>query len=193
MAATNAILTLEEAKEHLKEETTDHDEMIDALNDAVLGFIEKDTSRKIAKRNYTGELFNGDGSPVLVLREYPVTAVAKVEFMTGLNIWTTQSLTNLVIDPEINDRILFRDLRFPKGIFNIRNDYTAGIDMTTLEAGDTQLAKQVARELLTLAFTGFDRMKTNIASVTFQGQTVSYIQSAMHKETLLKLDRLRRW
>ena len=191
--STNAIVTLAEAKQFLEVEGEDDNDQLEALIGAVSGAIEQHVDRKLSTRVYTEEVYNGTGFSTLTLREYPVTAVSQIETLDNVTssgtTWKTEDITNLVIMDAVTDDtargdLYWRDWAFPWGRANVRISYTAGIDFT---AGNYTLTseklKQATYGLLALHRRTQDKVTSGIASRSFSGQSISYVDIAMTQET----------
>ncbi len=198
---TNALLTLDEAKEFLEVEGNDEDAEIESLVDAVTFTVEDYTGRKLKSRDYTSELFSGTGTQWLRLREYPVTAVASVDTLSGVGssgvTWQSESIKNLVIlDTVEADRsrgkLFWRDSAFPLGTVNVRITYTAGF--TTLP----EQLKRGVRSLLGWYRRQQDRHAVGIGSRSFSGQSevigvLAIMNMRMPADIRLMLDPFKRW
>jgi hypothetical protein len=195
--SANAIVTLAEAKDFLEVEGDDDNAQLEALIGAVSGAIEDKVDRKLSTRVYTEEVYNGTGFSTLTLREYPVTAVSQIQQIDNVTssgtTWETQDITNLVILDAVTDdtargELYWRDWAFPFGRANIRVSYTAGIDFT---AGKYTLTseklKQATYGLLALHRRTQDKITSGVASRSFSGQSVTYMDIAFTKETLALL------
>lgn len=184
--ASDALLTLEEALEFLDvSEPSKYPEVEDAI-EAATDWIEGELQRKQLKTGaISNELHSGGGTSWLWLREWPVTAVSKVEFLVGLDTWEDQSRTYLVIDA-LEQAVHFRDRVFPKATLNVRVSYTAGY------AALPAKLKQAAKELTLEVWRQAERQTSGIASTSFAGQTVVYTDQPMPKATVSKLATFRR-
>lgn len=171
MGATD-LLTLAQVKEHLDIVDSDQDSYLATLIERVTGMVEVRTGRKLYTRTYTDELYDGSGTNVLRLKEWPVTSVTAVSFLDSqtATTWTAQSLTYLVIDKETQRSIVFRDgTTFPRDFQNVKLSFVAGL--TTVPP---QLAQETLR-LLTLLHRAKDKQMENVESVTMMGQTTRFV------------------
>lgn len=165
-----ALLTLQDAKEHLQVSGNEFDPVIeDMINAATLicEGPERGADRELASRAHASEVFDGGGCYSLRLRQYPVTAVSTVEFLTSWSsaTWETQDQTThgLYIVQPIKEFIAFRGLYFPIGSQNVRVTYTAGL--TSIPAG----LKNACRMALKALWDVRDKQNQSIASQTFPG------------------------
>lgn len=173
-----ALLTLEEAREAVSVTGSAEDYLLESLTNAATLRCEAETGRKLVSRTYTDELFNGTGGQTLSLREFPVTAVSAVSFLTTTapEVWTAQSLVTypLVIVHPGKFSIYFRNLVVPWGVQNVKVTYTAGLSAT-------DDLKAACRIVLLDLWKQKDRQLAGIASQSFNGQTVSYLNEPIPK------------
>lgn len=165
------LVTLAEAKEHLGVFDNDQDFYFSTLIERVTGTVERHTRRKLKTRTYTDELYDGSGTNVLRLKEWPVTSVTAVSFLDSQtsSTWTSQTLTYLVIDQETDRSIVFRDgTTFPRDFQNVKLTFVAGL--TTIEP---ELKLETLR-LLMLMHRLKDKQFEAVESVSFQGQTTKF-------------------
>lgn len=75
----NAVLTIAQAKSQLDIPTLDtsQDARLEQLVNAVSDYLENVTGRRLKAQSYTHR-FGGSGTPFILLREYPVTAITTV-------------------------------------------------------------------------------------------------------------------
>lgn len=75
----NALVTLAQAKSHLNIPVLDttQDTRVTQFINAASDYVENTTNRKMVSATYTHR-FGGSGTPFLLLREYPVTAITSV-------------------------------------------------------------------------------------------------------------------
>ena len=195
---TNALLTIDEAKEFLEVEGNEEDAEIESLVDAVSFTVEDYTGRKLNSRAYTSELFSGTGTQWLRLREYPVTAVASVDTLSGVGssgaTWQSEDITNLInLDAVEADRsrgkLFWRDHAFPLGTANVRITYTAGFT-----ALPPQLKRGV-RGVLGWYRRQQDRHAVGVVSRSFSGQSeaVRVDDRKLPADVRLMLDPFKRW
>ena len=171
-----AIVTLEDAKDYLNITSSADDLAIERLVNAASVFCDKETGRDLFSRTYTDQVYSGTGSALLRLRQFPVTSVTEVNFLTGgpPDVWTAQSLVTypVTILPETgSDTIMFRNLSFPKGAANVQVTYVAGYTAATMPDG----IKEACLQAIAYLWKKKDTLRAGIASQSFQGQTTSYI------------------
>jgi uncharacterized phiE125 gp8 family phage protein len=167
-----ALLTMEEAREMLGVPNTTEDVLIESLVNAATLRCENETGRELYTRTRTNEVYNGTGGVCLTLRQYPVTSVSAVSFLTQENpeTWTAQdtSAHPLVIVQPAKTTVMWRDLCFPYGQQNVRLTYVAGL---TSVPSDLKAACSIV--LLDL-YKQKDKVLANVASTSFQGQSSVY-------------------
>jgi len=141
---TNSLITLEDLKEYLADLATDElvtggerNEELEHIINAVSGYCNTRTHRKLKTRENT-EYYDGDGTDVLFVDNYPITSTAAT-----ISIWNDVDRDygdNEKIDAE--DIIIYADDGiikleedvFSKGYQSVKITYTAGY---TLTAGET--------------------------------------------------------
>jgi len=98
---TYALTTLDNLKLHLEISASSDDSLLEDLIDKATDMIERETHRLLMSRSYTKEQYNGNGWGDLILRQYPVTAVARLAIgeATALTIkGTTASVTQALVN-----------------------------------------------------------------------------------------------
>lgn len=142
---------------------TELDTLIDALIPRVSAAIESYLSRRIESAAQV-DLRDGNGGRSMLLREYPVTAVAAVS-VDG------QAIPAGGFDLagwRLADRMLVLEgYRFTSGIANVRIDYTAGYATVPADI------EQACIETVLLALER--RAHIDVSSKSLAGETVSYI------------------
>ena len=125
----NALVTLAQGKTYLKIPVLDltQDSMVEFFINAASDYIESETDRKLKSQSQT-EYHDGKKSNILVLREFPVTAIASLKFdytgkFTGNE--TIVNAENYGIGDEGNS--LYYRGYLPSGYRNIQIVYTAGL------------------------------------------------------------------
>lgn len=169
-----ALLTLQDAKEHLSVTGNEFDPVIEGMIESATLACETECDRMLASRSFT-EVYDGTACASLRLRQYPVTAVTSVSFQTWPSTAETQDLSahGLYIVQPIQDTIAFRDLYFPWGSQNVTVVYTAG--MTSVP----KAVKDACRIALKALWDVRDKQNAGIASQTMPGgQTVVYDKRA---------------
>jgi uncharacterized phiE125 gp8 family phage protein len=166
------LVTLAQVKEHLEIVNADQDSYLSTLIERVTGLVEGSTRRKLKSRTYTDELYDGSGTAVLRLKEWPVTSITAISFLDSQTstTWTSQSLTYAVIDKETERSIVFRDgTPFPRGFQNVKLTFVAGYSTVPAE-----LASETLR-FLTLLHRLKDKQLEYVESISALGQTTRFV------------------
>ncbi len=134
----HALTTLSRIKSRLNIPTTNFDDLLTELINAATDYIESACGgRRFKETPYVYEIYSGgpDRRSYIVLRNYPVTVLASLEFRAGMQSnpnWTAFVLDTfeLVEDGKLGLIRVYGGL--PRGTNNIRASYTAGykIDFT---------------------------------------------------------------
>lgn len=107
-----------------------NDEKLKFLLNFATDFIEKYTGRRITETTFTGataEYLDGNGTKDLFLKNYPISAIASVEYNNTIaneSNWGTVDSKEYFFDP--NTGILTFTYGTAKGNRNYRVSYTAG-------------------------------------------------------------------
>jgi len=142
--------------------TTASDSLLSALITAVSGFVVNYLGRPILSASYV-ETYRGNGQCELLLRNFPITAVASVAF-AGQTITQAADPVALTSGVLFDDRVLkLIGYRFPIGR-PVVVSYTAGYAAAPPDIG------QAAVELVGEAFRRRDRI--GVTSKTLGGQEV---------------------
>lgn len=192
--ASWALLSLQDGKEYLGVSGDESNGVIEGMVEASTLACEDYTGRLLASRTYTNEIYDGDGSYGLTLRQYPVTACTAVEFLSSSppDVWTsyTTSTYGLYIVEPVKETIALRDLVFPRGPQSVRiPSYTAGLTSIPSKL------KQACRVVLLGMWKSRDKQLSGIASQSFPGgQTVTYrAPELVPLEARQMLDPYKRW
>jgi hypothetical protein len=160
--ADGDLTDLDTAKAWLGVTTTTYDTQLSGLVTAVSSFVTGYLGRQLLTASYV-ETYRGNGQSSMVLRNFPITAVASVAF-------AGQTITAAADPVALSSGILFDDralqllgYRFPIGL-PVVVGYTAGYAATPPDIG------QAAVELVGEAFRRRDRI--GLASKTLGGQEV---------------------
>ena len=192
--ASWSLLTLQDAKDHLSVTGNEMDAVVEGLVESASLMCEEYVDRQLMTRTYSAEIYDGQGGLALKLRQFPITSVTSVEFLTGgpPDEWTTQSLTtygSYVLQP-VYESIAFRNLWFPRGSQNVRVTYVAGYSTTTLP----RAIKDACRIAVKALWDVRDKQNAGIASQSnMGGQTVVYDKAALPKMWAVLLDPYARW
>lgn len=165
-----ALVTLEEVRQWMKVEPGDTDAILTQLANAVSADCARYCAREFLEQVHTDELYDGDGTPVLRLRQYPVSAVASLVSDTGgvaLTegpdkdfVWYQNGLVKLIWG------------YFPRGLQNVTVTYTAGYQQTALPY-DLKMAVLQAVEF---AWNTQDKRRAGITSITTADGITTYTE-----------------
>lgn len=120
---TNALVSLAEAKTFLKISASSEDSVIEDFINRASIWANDYTGRRLKLRS-NSEGYDGDGSDILLLRDYPVIGVSYFQIEgdpVPLNIFDDFSL-----NPESGIIKITNGSRLTKGFYNVSVTYTAG-------------------------------------------------------------------
>lgn len=162
------LVLLGEYKDILEIEGSDEDDFIELTQYEVEQRIKNFLMRDIEATDYI-EKYNGTGKNFLVLSQFPINSVSKLEIYEGLDsngdeIWTEQvqgtDYDRLII-PTTKETVFLDGNVFSKGIQNIRITYNAGY---TIIPNDIQ---QACKKLMVIYYGQVRKMRSlGINSVT---------------------------
>lgn len=184
-----ALVSLVEAKRHLRESKPDRDTQIEGFVNHATDWIEKETGVSFVLRTVTNELLDGSGWNELDLSKSPVASVSKVEFLTAYTpeAWEEQDAGTYPVILLGGAGILFRSLSFPLGRRNVRVTYQAGY--AEVPADVTGLCLQLVKAL----YRKFEKNPDDSQAQTFAGNAVTLIPegelSQMAKATIARYRR----
>lgn len=115
------MITLAEFKSFANIKATTVDTQLTEIVSSAISYFQEACNRIFSSTNYT-EYYTGNGRAWLYLKNYPITAVSKIEYYNGYS-WVEMDKTGLVMD---NNKIFFpQQILFPYGV-NLKITYTAG-------------------------------------------------------------------
>lgn len=166
------LVTLATAKEFLGITSTASDSALNLLIEAASVAVESYLSRSLLSANVT-EIQNGNGTELLWLRNFPVTAVNSVKVNGKVVPITTDFYTSGV---RYTDSVLiYQGGIFPKGYSNIEVNYTGGY---------LTLPMDIQRAVAEIAGLGLkQREHLDVSSKSLAGETISYVMTSMPKST----------
>ncbi len=88
-----ALTTLDRAKAFLEISGDKKDGVLTLLINQITGSIEQFLKRRLLSQTYTDEKYDGSGSPVLVLRQFPVTAFTNLKINNAVD--SSESLATI--------------------------------------------------------------------------------------------------
>lgn len=162
------LTTLGNAKAWLSLTSATDDALLTRLIQAASGLIESYCNRQFASQSYT-ETRDGNGRPILLLGNYPISAVSSVS-VNGRPI--PQAGAFGVPGYRFNsDSILLTGYLFERGLKNIDISYTAGLATIPPEI------EQACIELVALRYKERDRI--GHVSKSLAGETVTFFVGDM--------------
>lgn len=187
IVSTDAWVSLEEAKDYANTTGNAADRRMEKLVNVATDLGQSYMQRKILSRAYTNEIYSGDGGAVLFLEQWPVTTLTKVErlysYTNTTETWEEwhPALYTAAIEGKLKNSIWFRAVTFPPGWKNIRVTYTAGYskDGTGSVPKVPQELKEAALATVLHLYKMPDQQTARIASVSFGGQTVNYLNEVI--------------
>lgn len=149
-----SLVTLANYKLYLKVSDTTQDTNLTTLQSAVEKRVKEYLGRDLESATYTNELYDGNDSNELVLRQSPITAVTTIAYYEGLDSNDAETWTTLVQGSDYERKIISPRLvsvildtyTFVLGSQNYRITYTAGYSAIP---DDIQMA---CKELLKIAW-----------------------------------------
>ena len=200
---SNAILSIYELKAALKLQETEKEELLEGLINSASDFIEGSLNRRLKTQTYTAVRFDGTGSKYL-FPEFPVTTLTSVVLdETTQTLWlpgdSGEPKDKDVIlldgpDPKWGRWALYRDLKWTKGMLNIKMTYTAGYGATT-PANMPAMPEDLKQACIIIARHWYylqDRQRQGLYSRRMSGESVSYVQTSLPREAVPLLNRYRR-
>jgi uncharacterized phiE125 gp8 family phage protein len=184
----NALVTLAQAKSHLDIPTgnVNYDARVEQFINSVSDHIEYLTGRKLKQASYTHR-FTGSGTPFLVLREYPVTAITTVHvdsawvFGVGTliapNEYAILKKVGLIRQPPY----LWDD----SASYAIQIAYDAGFSIVPFDL------QQAALAMLEVIFDMRDQRSTRIQSRSKLGDSVSWVEKVPEYITMMLMPHVR--
>lgn len=120
--------------------------VLDRIIDSVTEYIEKSyCNRRFQLTTYTNEVYDGEGSDTLLLKNFPVTAVTSVQIRDSVqneDSWETVDTKDYYTKVDSGIIKGMAGYTFPTGPAMIRVTYSAGFDFNTSDKplSDTQAA-----------------------------------------------------
>lgn len=169
-----ALCTLADVKGYLEISAGDttKDELLKRLINSATRTIERYVgNRRFDSTAYTNEVYSGDGTRFLKVRNWPVTALTSLQFRTdGFNTPNWEDFEtdffNIETSDDQNDGVILSNQGFRKGIDNIRVSYVAGF--TTIPEDVTQACIELVDYLFQ------KRKSSGIKSESMGDRTVTY-------------------
>ena len=143
--------------------------LLESLINAVTDFMETYCKRRFKKTDYEAELYDGDGTRMLFLRNYPITDIASIH-------WTYVGVADQLINSNeykiyASAGFVYREGGWIAGHQNIKITYTAGYDFAS-ENGIPPELEEICKALVALRYNQPD--KSGIESERMGSYAVSY-------------------
>mgnify|MGYP001581667557 CR=1 FL=1 len=140
--ASNALSQVADVKESLGIDNgvTTHDNMIIRLINAASDAIENYCNRTFASATYTNEEYDGTGANYLVLRQYPITSISSLDFLTsGYDSPSWETIDSDLYSFNADGRLYYK-ATFTRGFQNWRVTYVAGYSATPDDVAEACVA-----------------------------------------------------
>jgi len=135
------IVALDDYKDVLEIDKSNNsfDSILNDMADEVESKIEEFLGRSLEQAEYTDELYDGSGSSMLILKQFPITTVASIKQYDGYSggeVWTTLVLGTdyeRLLYVKESTAVYMDGMAFAKGVQNYKITYTAGYQNVPLE------------------------------------------------------------
>lgn len=126
---TSALTTVQRFKDFREINDNNEDTLIERLINATTAYVQRYCGRTFLLTTYTNQEYDGDGSRILRLRNYPVTTVTSLErrgSAMNTNTWSTISDDFYFIQTE--NGLIKANFNFVRLVKAYRVTYSAGYD-----------------------------------------------------------------
>lgn len=170
--------------------TSTQNSVLDRIIDQVTEFIENYTGRRFKETTYTNELYDGDGSQYLILKNYPVNSgstftLQRRDSVANEDSWSTIDSEDYFVDYNAGTIELIYGLNFANQPKHYRVTYTAGF---SFDNSSTFLSDTVAGDIEYVAWklcsVAWNRRQgdPSIASESIGDYSVSYTKEAFEND-----------
>jgi len=169
-------IDISKVKSYLEITVTDFDTLLTNLAASVGAFIEGFCGRKFDEDDYV-EIHSGDSGRFLYLKNYPVSAVTKIEYRNGPNSnpnWQELSADDYYL---LDSRTIAKETKFIEGFNNYRVTYTGGYSELPAEL------LQVAIEMIAKKFNG--RKSDGISDESAEAASITWSRSLTEEQKLV--------
>lgn len=169
-------INIAKVKSYLEITASDFDTLLTDLAASVGAFIEGYCGRKFDNDDYV-EIYSGDGGRFLYLKNYPISAVTKIEYRNGPNSnpnWQELSSDDYYL---IDSRSIAKDSKFIEGFNNYRVTYSAGYEELPAEL------LQVAIEMIAKKFNG--RKSDGISDESAESASITWSRSLTEEQKIV--------
>ena len=153
---------------------------IEDLINAATDFMENFCKRRFKKSTYTAELYDGNGTTMLFLKEFPIISVTTIH-------WTYPAVADDLVDSTYYKiyhagGYIQRTAGWIKGYQNIKVTYEAGYDFTVAIPSELQ---SICNALVNLRYNQPDR--PGIKAEKMGGYSVSYSEDELPLDIKMRL------
>jgi len=169
---TIALVSLSDARIHCAIDTGDmtYNADLENLINSVSAFFNLYTNRHLLSISHT-EYYDGDGSNVQYLNNYPITAVTSL-YIDANHSYGSNSLidkSEYIVYEDIGKIVLLNGV-FDKGAQSVKIVYTAGYTSVPHDL------RQACLDQIKFQFLRWKNNREGILSVTLEGQSVSMVE-----------------
>ena len=191
----NVLVSLADYKSFIQVTSSAYDELFSLFRKEVEGKVLSRLRRDIFSQSYE-ELYDGTGTNFLVLNQFPVTAVTKIEEYDGLDSDNEEVWKELIVGDDYSRKIIKDEVKlyldgrtFCEGIQNYRITYTAGYTTVPAEI------QMVCKKLFKLYYEDYQGRLGKVSdSMNASGGNANTTYDALIEEKLLKeLDSYAKW
>lgn len=164
----NALVTLDEVKAFIGS-TDSEDDIVERLINAASWRANKEADRQLKRRTLT-EYYNGDGSNLLLVRNYPIQSITSI-YMDSDREFGSDTLVdadNYQIDPETESMIWFTGTVLLSGIRVVKVTYSAGYGEVPWDLRESVL------ELVMYWYKEITDKRIGVASIGREGRNIAY-------------------
>lgn len=182
-----ALTTLARCKLFMGISSDAYDGLITMLINQTTDFVERYCKRSFLSQAYTSEVYDGNGTDTLILKQFPVTAFSSLQYRNSndnTDSWTTYNATSDYMWQE-DGRVIFlggKTIDFPK---KYRATYTAGylidFDNENTAASHT-LPGEIEYACQKLVSAAFNTRRAEGFQSTSQGDTSVTLKAKLHDD-----------
>ena len=189
--AADALCSTGQVKDYLKITGATWDALIGELIDGVTDSIQSDTKRKFKQATYTNEDYNGNGTRILILKNYPIISVASLydDVNRDFGASTLIAAADYIVWKDEGEIELVEE-KFTTGVGNVRITYDAGFAVIPQDLRDA--CREEAAGIFERSKKG--KAALGLDSASDEGGSESYValQDGFLPQTLQVLKRYRR-
>ncbi len=184
----DALVSLEDMRDFLGEDVESRARIIERYINAATETIHGFTHRKLRSRVWTDLVLDSRGGRRLLVPEYPVTELTKVEFLLSTipQSWDVRALTEFTVVQPHRQAIDTLWCSWPHGPQVVRLSFTAGLEDVPSDLNVAACA--VVKHLMTLP----DYQFQQIQSISTGGTTTTFRHDAIPPQVVDTLRRYKR-